>query len=215
MWEAPLNTPVEDTELYTAIASGSTDPVLWRRFVDRYSKLIYHAIHRALARQGSIDLEEVQEVFQGFFVKLLEDERLLLKRYKGTNGCSPGTYLVHIAVYQALDHQRRTQRRTRRMTLVDPLQPPPNIEREEEQQAPSAVHQLMQAQEAQQLRSLIETLKPRDRLFYELVYVQGRNMTEVGRMLQLNESSVHVMHFRLKERLKKLLEAQSAHAVAG
>ncbi|MFM7200701.1 MAG: RNA polymerase sigma factor [Myxococcota bacterium] len=210
-----MNTPVEDTELYTAIASGSTDPVLWKRFVDRYSKLIYHAIHRALARQGSIELEEVQEVFQAFFVKLLEDDRLLLRRYKGTNGCSPGTYLAQIAVYQALDHQRRTLRRTRRMTLVDPLQPSPNSKFEEDHQTPSAAHQLMQAEEAQQLRSLIETLKPRDRLFYELVYVQGRNMTDVGRMLQLNESSVHVMHFRLKERLKKLLDAQTAPAVAG
>lgn len=210
-----MNTPADDSELYTAIANGSTDPVLWKRFVDRFSKLIYHAIYRALARQGNVNREEVQEVFQAFFVKLLEDDRLLLKRYRGTNGCSPYSYLVHVAVYLALDHVRYTQRRVRRVTLMDPLLPPIQGESDDDQQTPSPVNQLIQAEEVQQLRSLLDSLRPRDRLFYELVYVQGRSMSEVGRILQVTDSTVHVLHFRLKERLKKLLTEQPSPAAAG
>lgn len=206
-----MSTPtLDDRALFALVADGTQDPQVWRRFVDRFSKLCYHAIHRVIARHAQLDTHDVEEVFQRLFVRLLERDRILLTRYRGENGCSPGTYLSHLAAYQALEYVRVKHRRSKVMMLA---KEPISTSSDEAQMSPTPEEELQVSQETHRVRSVLNNLRPSDKLLYDLHYEQGLSMVDIARMLNRTETAVHVQHHRLKERMRILLErSDDAHA---
>lgn len=208
-----MNTPLpDDRTLFALVADGASDPSTWRQFVDRFSRLCYHAIHRVLARQPRLEHGEVEEVFQRFFLRLLEHDRALMRRYRGDNGCAPGTYLSHLAAFQALEYVREHSRRSRTFKQTEQ---PITHSAEPEQMGHSPEEELQVSEEAIRVRRAIARLKPNDKLLYTLYYEQGLSLVEIARMLNKTETAVHVQHHRLKDRLRQALTEPSEAAVGG
>lgn len=208
-----MSTPQpDDKALFTQIAEGASDQVTWRMFVDRFSRLCYHAIHRVLARQPRLELGEVEEVFQRFFLRLLDNDRALMRRYRGDNGCAPGTYLCHLAAFQALEYVREHSRRSRTFKLPEQ---PITQSNEPEQMGHSPEEDMAANEEAQRVRKAIARLKPNDRALYSLYYEQGLSLVEIARLLNKTETAVHVQHHRLKDRLRQALSDTSEAALGG
>lgn len=206
----------QERVLFRAVADGSTDPVTWRKFTERFSKLCYHAIHRVFSRHPHLTLQDVEETFQRFFVHILENDRLLLKRYRGDNGCSEATYLGHLAAYEALEYTR-----SKDLNIRSREAPAVRIEQRgggarsasgaassefgPDMNAVNAETSLVLSHQQGIVKSAIKRLSPGDLLLYTLHYEEDLSLTEIARILGKTESAIHTQHFRLKERLKKML----------
>lgn len=198
---------MSDHALYAAIAQGSSDGVLWKRFINHFSRLCYHAIHRVFVKYSYMTPLDVDETFQRLFVHLLENDRAMLKRFRGENGCTEATYLAHLAAYEALEYARSREQRGRYREASDvtleglnTLDGPTFASHDD-----AADVSMIKAHEASQVQACVERLNPTDRLLYTLHYVDGLTLAEIARVLARSEAAVHTQHFRLKDRIRKFM----------
>jgi RNA polymerase sigma factor (sigma-70 family) len=201
-----LNTSqLSDRELFERVADGASDAPTWKAFVERFSRLCFHAIHRVIAGRPSLSAADADELFQQFFLHLLDNDRAVLKRYRGDNGCSPSTYLAHLAAFQTLELARRSERQGRGMI---------STEEEGTRLAVLAdtdelpLEKLERARTARRVRQAVSQLSTSDQLLYRYYYVKGMSLADIARRLEKTETAVHVQHFRLKERLRKALAGE-------
>lgn len=194
---------LDDRALFDRVAAGASDAATWAAFVSRFSKLCFHAIHRVIVRYPWTNPGDADELFQRLFEHLLADDRKALKRFRGENGCTPRTYLAHMASYRALEFVREHDRQQRGRTLsteaaLDPVARLPDRE-------PSPEMEVQQRQDLARIHRALDTLSDSDRTLYELHYVRGMNFTEISSLLSKSETAVHIQHFRMKERLRMVL----------
>ncbi len=195
---------LSDRELYDLVTRDACDRATWEAFVARFSKLCYHAIHRVLARHTFTTPGDADELFQSLFEQLLMNDCAALKRFRGDNGCSPATYLSHMAAFQALEWVRAQDRRRRQQVSSDV-----DGDAVSRVAAPglSAVEELERQEVVAQVQGALAGLSPSDQLLYQLHYARGMSLIDVARFLSRSESAIHVQHYRLKERLRKALTA--------
>jgi len=87
-------------------ACTSGDKRAWDAFVARWSPIIYAAAHRTLGRRGRNDPEEVADVAQDVFVRLVKGDFRLLKTYDPARA-SLSTWLTLVTRSVAIDRLRR------------------------------------------------------------------------------------------------------------
>lgn len=83
------------------------DKPAWDAFVERYSGVIYSAIHSGLAAAGRRQ-NDSEDVFQDVFVRLAANDYRLLRRYDASRA-KLSTWLTVIARSVALNSLRRRQ----------------------------------------------------------------------------------------------------------
>jgi RNA polymerase sigma factor (sigma-70 family) len=193
---------LDDRALYDRVAQGSSDAATWSEFVARFSKLCYHAFYRVIARYPWTTPADADELFQKLFEHLLADDRRALKRYRGENGCSPRTWLAHVAAYRALEHMRKHEKERRGRVRTEEES---DRLRYNADHGPSPEEELERERDAVRVRNAVDTLSASDKLFYQLHYERGMSLTEISRFLSKSETAVHIQHFRLKERLRRVL----------
>lgn len=78
-------------------------------FLKRYSRLIYKYIYSVLNSRTSLaSLQEPSnDIFQDFFVFLIQDDCQKLKSFKAKNGCSLASWLRQVTVNFTLDYLRK------------------------------------------------------------------------------------------------------------
>lgn len=82
----------------------------WERFIERYRKLIYSAIHRVNERYGAGWCEhEMEELFEDALYKLLRDRGRALAAWEGR--CRFETWIYRIVRNVCIDRLRRSSRR--------------------------------------------------------------------------------------------------------
>lgn len=206
IWVTDLSA-ADDTWVFERIAQGSDDPRIWQSFLDRFQMACFRVIRRTLRRKVVAEAAEdlADELFQGFFLSLLANDRRLLTRYRGDGGCTPRTYLCYLAGYHVL-----TELRTRRSipdlfrgsvdSLDDPDRPSFHSGHEPSPQEVAASRELLRDAAAG-----LDTLSDIDRRIFQLIYVENRPFKEIAELTGDSLTTVRVQHHRLRKRLRAYL----------
>lgn len=203
---------VSEQELLDAVIAG--EEAARGRFFEKFRPLVRWAMDVTFRRYERPLLEEdALDLVHDVFLMLFLDDARRLRQYDGRNGATFATWLRVVATRYAIDRLRRPQREV----LVDDLHALPDDARAgdglstTEEQGPEG--QALAGDTASRLREVVAELRPRDRLFVQLHYVQGLPIDEVARLMGTARNAAYVRKMRLHRRLRGLLEARYGDAL--
>lgn len=171
------------------------DKSAWDLFVDRYSKLVYWSIWKALEKSPAPDRHEAcREAFQDFFRRVLEPARL--RQLAGAS--SPRKYLQVMA-------GRLVFERFRRADVVSKLEVSSASVKESELSSDTE-EERTRSERAVILEGVLGSLKPNERACLELFYLEGRSHPEIASRLGLSHEAVSSTLRRTKEKVREKLK---------
>ena len=183
----------EDSELLGACLRG--DKSAWDLFIERYSKLVYWSIWKALEKSPAPDRHEAcREAFQDFFKRILEPTRMR----QLAAATSPRKYLQVMA-------GRLVFERFRRADVIARLEVPSALVEEPELLA-DPKEEMVRSERAAILEGVLGSLKPNERTCLELFYLEGFSYLEIAGRLGLTDEAVSSILRRTKEKAKEKLK---------
>ena len=181
----------EEQNLINQVILGDSDAI--RAFFEDYKKLIYHTIHGF----SFISKSEVDDYFNNFFVKLMEDDwrRLTLWR----RDCSLSTYLVTILKNYLKDESRKSRPETQdiddtKITDVSII---------EDMEHKFYIKDLMSY-----IDDARESLSDRDRDLINRTFFKEEEPDEISEALNINVNSYYVALHRAQKRLIELTKKE-------
>lgn len=219
---------LSNRELVERLVDAAPEDSLWPEFVARFQSRIRLAVLRSFRtealRNPGLDTgpphESVVDLTQDVFVKLLDSERRALSRFRGKSEHSIYTYLSAIAVNLVRDHFKRlrAQKSPKATTsLQNTVQ-----QQEDEADGPSYEQALMSEGTgperfvaSQELRERMvaavaecspqSATVPRDRLIFQLYFIEGLTVGEIARIpsVGLSASGIEKCVRRIREALRE------------
>ncbi|MBX3161759.1 MAG: RNA polymerase sigma factor [Deltaproteobacteria bacterium] len=169
--------PTADDELALAAAGGDADAfaALYARYADRVYARITHLVGPGPDRE---------DVLQQVFLEL----HRALPRFRGEATVS--TFLYRIAIHVIYDHLRK---RTRRPVDHDDAALDALIDG-----SPTPEERARRRQELAQIFAMLERIKPKKRIAFVLVAVEGLSLDEAAELVGTNAEAVkqRVLHAR-------------------
>ena len=165
----------------------------WDKFVERYSRLIYWAIRKALKRTNyQHSQQDLEDIFQNVFILLWKDGKL--KQVRDREKISG--WLAMVAANCARNFFRNK-----------------TIELKEEEFTPEKIatsdfssSQLFgQERRYQLLEGALAALLPRERVILKLCFFHEKTHNEIGRILRMPANTVSSIIKRAKESLRERL----------
>jgi len=195
----------EEKQLVKKMARGESSA--WAEFLRDYGDLIYSHIAQVMHRRNfRIPEDEIGDVLQGLFERLVADNGRRLLSFEGRNGCSLSSWIRAVATNHTLGEMRKR----RRTESLD--------EKTDEQ-----VHVLMQdrggsdslsPREHSSLQELYERLdhavselSRREQLAFQLYYRDEYSGQEVAKVLGVATNTLDQILFQIRARLKKAMES--------
>lgn len=190
-----------DRELFRHCAEGSAEA--WDFFVEKYSKLVYNAIHATLRKYSSDALREDREDIYGqIFLSLLEDDCRRLRQFRGDRNSTAASWLRVIAMNTTINYISRTKKHS---SLDDWCETGAMVLPRTEPPGPSVPELLNDAQEMKILKLLIERLDTEDKLIVRY-HMAGLSSREIGRILHKSNNAVDSKLSRIRKKLKEILD---------
>ena len=171
-------------------------------FVIRFSNLVYTTIQQAfMAKQVSFSRQDLEDLHNSIFVRLLERRCRRLRQFKGKNGCSLPSWIRMIGVRTVIDHLRRRSDVLSRATQIDAIEDFTALVEQRTEQ-----WQLLDRAEKMRLIEMgMKSLLPRDQLFIRLHCLKGLSLKEVAEILKVSENNAYSIKHRALKRLKTIL----------
>ncbi len=189
---------VNETQLRTRCIDGDRDAS--GDFVRHYSYLVYRTVQYTLQnRHVAFIPDDVRDLHNTVFLKLFENNCKKLAQFKGRNGCSLATWVRLVALRIVLNELRRRGMDSitgrRQLVGIDYI-------KELEDDQISALAILEKADRIKLLKSGVQGLPPRYRLFYRLHFEQELSVKEVARTMQISVDNVYTVKHRTIKKLK-------------
>ena len=171
--------------------------------VRQFSDLVYRVIqHTFSVKDISYSLSDLEELHNGIFLRLFENRCKRLKQYKGKNGCSLASWIRIIAVRTVIDYLRKESvDALNRSKTAAPLEVIDYMEAEE----PEPWAAIDREDQWHMIQNGLEKLRPKDRLFLKLHFLERLSVGEVAHVMGLSESNAHSMKHRALKRLKSIV----------
>jgi RNA polymerase sigma-70 factor (ECF subfamily) len=197
-----------EDELLTAVLAR--DAGAWTGLFHRYERLIISCIKKVLHRYTALYGEEdIEDMVSTVCLNLVKDDYRKLRTYDAGRGYKLSSWVGLIATNTAHDVLRRREPiharlddqspDEARIEVVDPLPTPgERLERQEEWAA---------------LLRVIQDLPESDRMFLELYYDHGFEPEEIARRLGISVNTVYSRKNKVREKLRRLIEALDAGKV--
>jgi RNA polymerase sigma factor (sigma-70 family) len=171
----------------------------WDAFVVQYSALVYHTIKKTFSLYHTEPrTEQIEDLYQGFFLCILRDDFKKLRQFRGDRGCSLASWLRMVATRLTVDFLRKREATDAASTKGTPSsQPdPPDglIDREKE---------------GLLLRG-IQSLPSPDRLFLDLCFRQALLPQDIAGILKISVPAVYTQKSRILSKLRELLSKTGA-----
>lgn len=166
-----------EQDLATVERLLASDPAAWERFTRQYQPLLVRAA-------SSIARDAAEDVAQKVFAALLDNDRRLLRSYRGLSTLS--TWLIGIARRMAIDLLRKERPREL---------PPPAA-------TAGPLEQILHAESEAQVVAALDALPPRERLILMLHYRDGLPYADIAAFLGVSPNSVSPLLERARNRLK-------------
>jgi RNA polymerase sigma factor (sigma-70 family) len=190
-----------DRELFRHCAEGRAEA--WDFFVEKYSKLVYSAIHATLRKYSSDALREDREDIYGqIFLSLLEDNCRRLRQFRGDKNSTAASWLRVIAMNTTINYISRTKTHS---SLNDESETGTTARPRTEPPAPSVPELINDAQEMKLLKLLIEKLHTEDKLIVRY-HLEGLSSREIGRIVHKSSNAVDSKLSRIRKKLKDILD---------
>ncbi len=190
---------MDDTELLERCIAG--DPVAWDQLVRAHVGVMHAVVARLLGRSSGPALD-IEDVLQGVFLKLWEDDRRRLRTFRG--GSRLSTWLAAVARREALDRLRGRARRTRHTAAYQEQR------KESEPMAPSPLSTAVEREGGVRVADALQAISARDRLLVTLLGSEGWSYRDAARVLGVRENSMGPLLKRARERLASALASQGA-----
>jgi RNA polymerase sigma-70 factor, ECF subfamily len=175
------------------------EPGAWNDFVDRYMGLIYHVIHHAAyARSRTLSLEDVEDIAAEIFLKIVDDEYAILKKFKGIS--SLPTYLTVIArricVKQLIKRQREEElgHTNAHRAFTD-------------DGASGEVEAIVSAEEVERM---LDDLPDREAEVVRMYHLKYMNYRQIAKKLGISENAVGPILAKARKRLREAAEQQQS-----
>jgi RNA polymerase sigma-70 factor (ECF subfamily) len=190
---------VNDLEFVQQCVKG--DNPSWDEFLTRYSRLIYKYIHSVLNTKGLTSIQEhAEEIFQGLFSALIQDDYKKLKSFQAKNGCSLASWLRQVTINFTIDYLRKLKpaisldaENNEGLSLKDSLTGPTF----------SVPDLIAQEEKLRGLEECIEGLNSQHRLFIELNINQGVKLETLRKFFKLSRGAIDMQKARIVEKLKE------------
>jgi RNA polymerase sigma-70 factor, ECF subfamily len=188
----------EDRLLLAGCFSGDRDA--HETLVRQFSDLVYRVIqHTFSVKDISYTRYDLEDLHNGIFLRLFENRCKKLKQYKGKNGCSLASWIRIIAVRTVIDYLRKESvDALNRSKTAAPLEVIDYVEAEE----PEPWVAIDKEDQWHMIQDSMKELRPRDKLFLKLHFLERISIGEVANIMGLSESNAHSMKHRALKRLK-------------
>jgi len=191
-----------DRELFRFCAEGRSEA--WDFFVDKFSKLVYNAIHTTMKLYASdFLLQDVEDIYGQVFIALLDDNCRRLRQFRGDRDGSAASWLSIVAMNMTRNYIFRTKAdmpldddHDEGKSMLDSLQSP----------RPSADAELSDAQERHILKTLIKQLRTQERLILQY-HLDGVSSREIARIVGRTQNAVDSLLSRIRKKLKDILDS--------
>ncbi len=168
----------------------------WDAFVLQYSNLVYHTIKKTFSlyhtEAGS---EQLEDLYQDFFVSLLRDDFKKLRQFRGDRGCTLASWLRVVASRLTIDVLRKQA--PSMVEVKDSLSADPSDN-------PDA--SLIAQEDEKLLARALEALSPKDRIFVDLYFRQSLPPEEIASILRVSVSAVYTQKSRILDKLRETLK---------
>jgi RNA polymerase sigma factor (sigma-70 family) len=193
-----------DSELFAGCIAGNKKAQ--ESFVRQFSDLVYRSVHYALRSRGAgYSRQDVEDLHNTVFVKVLEKRCRKLRQYKGKNGCSIASWIRLITVRIVLDYLRKS--RTDALTQPErilPLDSMANLVGD----VPEPWRVMDHKEQRRLLKDALDDLLPRDRLFLKLHCIEGLSIGDVAGLMRLSESNAYSLKHRAIKRLREKMPVE-------
>ncbi len=168
------------------------DKRAWDALVERAVSVIYAAVRKVVAARGRTAADEIDDIVQDVFTKLVRDDYRLLRQFDPAKA-SLVTYLTLIARSTALDALRRRslsavelREASRAAVALDPPHAEPR----------AAVGSSVP----------LETLSERQRLILHLLFDRDMSVTEAAAVLGVDPQTIRSGKHKALSKLRQVLE---------
>ena len=174
-------------------------------FVRKFSDPVYRTVQYTLTvKHVRFSRNDLEDLHNTVFLKLLENNCKKLRQYRGEKGCSLASWIKIVTTRIVLNELRKKgvdalAWQTKRFSL-DEL---PELKGAEN--GPWA--QMEKTEQDRLIKAGIKELPPRDRLFLVLHFEKGMTIKEVAKTMQLSIGNAHTVKHRAIRKLKSLVEA--------
>ena len=191
----------EDRHLLSRCLKGDREAL--ELFVRRFSGLIYHSVRHTLTAKGiPFSGEDLEDLHNTIFLRLLENRCKKLGQYEGKNGCSPASWLRVVAVRFILNHVRDSRAQE---PAWQNKQAPFESLSDQDREALGPLAFMEQAERRRLLKGALQLLSPRDRLFMRLYFENGLGLEEVASALNISIQNAYTVKHRAVQRLRSHL----------
>lgn len=176
-------------------------------FLKKYSRLIYSYIHSILAAKGvqAGQAVQIQDIFQGLFCHLLDNDCAKLRTFQAKNGATLATWLRQVTVNFTLSYLRR-------------LKPAVSLDEEKGEDAAlrdilpddslPAPELLTRDEKIKSLQECIAALGGEDKYFLELHANQGLGFAELKDLLRVSRGAFDMRKSRIIGRLRECFKSK-------
>jgi len=201
-----MNTELSEKDLLNSCIQG--DKTAWDKFVEKYTDLVYHTIHKTLKIYcPNFMCQDLEDIHNSVFLSLIENDYKKLRQYQGINGCTVSSWIMIITTNTTLNFIKRnknsislddrldSEERTFKDIIPDPQ--------------PSVIEQIKESEKADMLRELIEGLSPNDKLFLKYCFEDELQPEEIAGIMNLSVSAIYSKKSRLIGKLQKIAKKKN------
>ena len=178
------------------------DKMAWDTFVERYNRLISHAIFQTLKRYSCVPENQlVEDLFHTVFLSLIENNCKKLRQFRWQ--CKLSTWLQVIAVRVTIDYLRN---QSKPLSLSGKTIEETSL-KERLANGNPLPDELIELKEEKEIFEQIKiALNSRERFFIELYYIRELSPAEISRILKTTENNVYQLKSRVREKMKKMVK---------
>ena len=189
------------TEKEKALIDGClrSEKTAWDSFVRQYSNLVYYTIKKTLVRHHTDPHSDViEELYQEFFVSLLQNEFKKLRQFRGVHGCTLASWLRIVTTRSTIDFVRKR------------ALPSGEIASAMSRDSPDPAEPLINEEQERLLIQAIQSLSARDRILLDLCYRQALGSEQIAFLLNTSVNAVYAQKSRVLERIREVLRRSGA-----
>lgn len=196
---------MDDLEFVQTLVKG--DKRTWDEFVDKYSRLIYNYLYSVLKNRSTrqFNQDNINDLFQEFFVNLSKDNFKKLRTFKARNGCSLASWLRSVVINFTIDYLRKSKilisldaQNDDESSLKDMLS----------DGSPAITDTIAREEILVHLKDCIRGLDKNDKYFLELHMNQGLMPEALGKVLGITRSAVDMRKSRIIRRLRECFKGK-------
>lgn len=172
----------------------------WRRFHERFDRLILRCITKVTARfRALVTEDDVREIYGTLLVQLVTNDMHKLRSFDPKRGYSLSSWVGLLAINAAYDYLRVRRRDPSRASLIE-------LEDLSSEQ-PSPHEQVERQQRAELVAQGVRALSAKDQEFVALYFGEGLAPEQVAERMSISVKTVYSKKHKIQSRLEQLLSA--------